>query len=67
MDTKTSRQEALTRLQDLVRELNYSIRSNFSYLAGDFEDLEMQDFVRECYKIVDTTEKLENMLSKEGF
>ena len=63
----TTRKEALEKLQDLVRKLNYSIRSDFSYLASDFEDLGMDAFVKECYKIVDTTEKLENMLTKEGF
>lgn len=61
------KKQLLAELKDLVNKANYYVRSSFTMIAGDFEDLEMNEIVKECYNIPDTLERLENLLKKEGF
>jgi hypothetical protein len=61
----TDKGETLDTLKQIIREANYYIRGRFTSVAGDFEDLEMYDFVKECYNIVDAIEKLERLIIED--
>jgi hypothetical protein len=62
----TDKGETLDTLKQIIREANYYIRGRFTSVAGDFEDLEMNDFVKECYNIVDAIEKLEYLIKEDA-
>jgi hypothetical protein len=61
----TDKGETLATLKQLIKEANYYIRGRFTSISGDFEDLEMYDFVKECYNITDAIERLERLIIED--
>jgi hypothetical protein len=61
----TDKGETLDTLKQLITEANYYIRGRFTSISGDFEDLEMYDFVKECYNITDAIERLERLIIED--
>jgi hypothetical protein len=54
--------EVFERLEDIVNTANSRIRSDLSFVAGDLEDLELNEAVEQCYNIVDSIENLERII-----
>jgi hypothetical protein len=61
----TDKGETLATLKQLITEANYYVRGRFTSISGDFEDLEMYDFVKECYNITDAIERLERLIIED--
>lgn len=61
----TNKDETIATLKELIQEVNYRVRGRFTSIAGDFEDLGLDAFVKECYNIVDAVEKLEYLIKEE--